>query len=54
MENYSQIGLAWLIWTLQTQVMAKRRAESQIGKFDFWPLKIGSLLDFCVCRWHVT
>jgi len=34
--------------------MAKRRAESQIAKFDFRPLKVGNRFDFLACKWHAT
>jgi len=33
--------LAWTIWTLATQVMAKRRAESQIGSLTLDHYKSG-------------
>jgi hypothetical protein len=28
-------GFAWLIWTFETQVMAKRKVGSQIGSLTF-------------------
>jgi hypothetical protein len=35
LESYQSVdvknGLAWAIWTSTTQIMAKRKAESQIG-----------------------
>ncbi len=39
---------------INTQVMVKRRAKSQIAKFDFWPLKVGNNPVFLACRWRVT
>ncbi len=44
-------GLAWSIWVLKTQVMAKRKLGSQI---DFWPLKVRNHPDLVAYRWHVT
>jgi hypothetical protein len=44
--------LTWPIWTLQTQVMAKKRVRSQIAKFDSRTLKVGNHPDFLVYRWR--
>ncbi len=57
----------WPIFTFQTQVMAKRRAGSQIAliwlltlpkipnwQFDSQPLKVGNRPDFLGCSWCVT
>jgi hypothetical protein len=32
--------------------MAKRRVESQVAKFDSWPLKVRNRPDFLACRWR--
>ncbi len=53
-NSYVLNRLAWPIWTLQTQVMAKRRVMSQIAKLDYWPLKVRNLLDFLLFRWRAT
>jgi hypothetical protein len=50
----SKKGFAWPIWTLQTQVMAKRRVGSQIAKFDSQPLKVGNCPNFLMCKWCMT
>jgi hypothetical protein len=34
--------------------MAKRKAESQIGKFDSRPVKIKNRPDFHACKWRAT
>jgi hypothetical protein len=34
LEHRCLNGLAWPIWKFETQVMAKRRAKSQIGNFN--------------------
>jgi hypothetical protein len=56
LESYQNVnvqnGLAWLIWTSATQVMAKRKAGSQIGnlipnhgksRIDPIPLRAGGV-----------
>ncbi len=43
--------LAWPIWTLKTQVMAKRKANSQI---DNLTQTIKSHPNSLMCRWHAT
>jgi hypothetical protein len=56
LENYQNIdvenGLAWAIWTYATQVMAKKKAESQIGnmapdhkksRIDLTPMRAGGV-----------
>jgi len=41
-------GFAWSIWTLETQVMTKRRVGIKLLlKVENWP-------DFFSCRWHAT
>jgi hypothetical protein len=34
--------------------MAKRKARSQIAKFDSQPLKVKNHLDLLVCGWRAT
>jgi hypothetical protein len=43
-----------LIWTFETQVMAKRKVESQITNLDSRPLKVKSWPNFLVCRQRAT
>jgi hypothetical protein len=47
-------GLAWPIWTSETQIMAKRKAESQIWQFDSRPIKCWNRLNFLMWRWCAT
>jgi len=49
LERRCQKGLALLIWTSETQVMAKRRVESQIGNE-----KVKNRPDLLSCRQRAT
>jgi hypothetical protein len=46
--------VAWPIWILKTQVMAKRRGRESNWEFDSRPLKVENCPDFLACRWRAT
>jgi hypothetical protein len=46
--------LAWLIWIIKTQVIAKKNGWVSKCQFDFWSLKIKNRLDLLVHTWRVT
>jgi hypothetical protein len=58
LENYQSVdvenGLATAIWTFATQVMAKRKVESQNWQFDSRPLKVGNRPDPDAYKWSAT
>ncbi len=49
-----KIGLALLIWTSKTQVMAKRKGRESNCQFDFRPQKIGNRPHLLVFKEHTT
>jgi hypothetical protein len=55
LESYRSVdvenGLAWAIWRSTSQIMAKRKARSQI---DSWPLKVENRPNPDACRWSAT
>jgi hypothetical protein len=46
-------GLALLIWTFETQVMAKRRGRESNCQFESWLEKVENRPDLLGCRWRV-
>jgi hypothetical protein len=51
-QNLLDWRVPYVIWTLQTQVMGRRKVGSQIAKFDSRPLKVKNRPNFLACRWR--